>query len=405
MEVKIEDIKPSPYQPRTTFDVEELKESIEKNGLLMPIVVRNIGDCYYELIDGDRRLHALKELGVETARVDVIEADDALARKMVWKINIDREDYSIEEKARYLKKLSDMGMTFYQIGKELSEDDQWVLANINIFKFPEDIQQAVWANKLTVSHIRELEPIIGAGQIDVAEKTLRETIDRKLSRDELRAVIKPQVEKIEEQRLEAAKQAICTDSDIGARAPKMSLDTPEGLEETAKILREKAKKERESKLTPEEKAEIIAEKKRKHAEVEQKRRDKQKLEEEKRKVELEKAKEQGKAEAKEELRDEVKQEILQDQEALREMLKPQLVESESENKLTGIPSTDEQFDKLFEAMAKIPPPPERKEDRQRMQRELLHHINELIARNSLRCPTCGEGRLQWKCGHKLLGGE
>ena len=68
MKIEIDLIKPSPYQPRLIFDVDELKEEIERDGLLSDLVVRK-RDKTYELIDGERRLRALKKLGWKNAPV------------------------------------------------------------------------------------------------------------------------------------------------------------------------------------------------------------------------------------------------------------------------------------------------------------------------------------------------
>lgn len=404
MEIDIERIKPSPYQPRTVFELEELKESISYNGLLMPLTVREVED-YYELIDGDRRLRALKSLGMKTALCSVIVANNTLARKMVWKINIDRADYTVEEKARFLKKLNDSGMTFYQIGKELNEDDQWVLANINIFEFSIDIQQAVWCGKLTVAHIRELSSIIGAGQTDVAEKDLREAIDRKLTRDEFRVVVKPQTDKIEEQRLEAAKTAIGQITDIGARAPnsvttlELDLKTPEGLENTAKILKQKAKKEREAKLTPEERKKQIEDKSKGDAERKQKQRERD-----------EKIKEEAKAEG---IKIATKEMIKQNPIIIQEAINDIVTEMKTEPSTIALVPEEikkleeyQQHQQTFEAAI----------DKTKVMRNKnwLAHGQIMTMADNLRCPYCGKGieELIWKCcgisvaeSYKKLKGE
>ncbi|GAJ11365.1 unnamed protein product, partial [marine sediment metagenome] len=133
MDVAIDLIKPSPYQPRLFFDTDDLKGEIERDGLLSALVVRKRGE-YYELIDGERRLRVLKELGWNRVPLVEIEVDDRTARRSVFKVNKIRENYTVEEEARYYKKLADEGMAFFEIGKELNVDDQWVLAHLNVFK-------------------------------------------------------------------------------------------------------------------------------------------------------------------------------------------------------------------------------------------------------------------------------
>lgn len=152
-------------------------------------------------------------------------------------------------------------MSFYQIGKDLSLDDQWVLAHINAFLFPEDVQNAVWEGQLSIKHIRDLEPIIGAN-IEDATKIAREIILRRLTTRQAEELIRPRREEIEKARVDAAKKA------IGAAAPiaDVKLETPEEFERAAETLRKEARKRREETLTPKEKARIEAEKRRKEEE-------------------------------------------------------------------------------------------------------------------------------------------
>ncbi len=250
MEVDINLIRPSPFQPRIKFDVDDLKEEIEKDGLLSPLIVRKSGN-HYELIDGERRLRALKELGWKKVTVEVRLLDDKLAKLSIWKLNMVRESYSVEERAKYFKKLADSGMTAYQIGMELSTDDQWVRAHLNVFKFPENIQNAVWAGELPLATIRELEPIINAN-ISEATKVAKEAFDRRSKGVEVRKLVTERYGKeIENARLTAAKEA------LGAAAPmSLKLEEPQELERAAKALLQEAKMKRDESLTPKERLEI-----------------------------------------------------------------------------------------------------------------------------------------------------
>lgn len=251
MDVAIDLIKPSPYQPRLFFEVDDLKEEIQRDGLLSALVVRK-KDEYYELLDGERRLRVLKELGWKTAPVDVRDVDDGTAKRSVFKLNLVRQNYKTEEKARYFKKLADEGAKPYQIGMDLNVDDSWVRAHLHTFDFPDDIQKAVWADQLPIGTIRELEPIIGAN-IEEAAAIAREAIARKLTRDQTRELLRPRVAEIEKARVEAAQKALEEEPEkIGARAP-ISLETPEDLEKAGEALRKEAKRRREEAMSPEEK--------------------------------------------------------------------------------------------------------------------------------------------------------
>lgn len=243
MEVAIDSIKPSPYQPRITFNIEDLKREIASGGLLSELIVRK-RDMHFELVDGERRLRALKELRWETVPVQVIDVDDREARRRVFRLNRHRRNYSAEEEARFFKKLAEEGMSSYEIAQDLGIDDTWVRANLNIFKFPGHIQESIWAGRLFPTHIRQLEPIIKADSkraIELAEQCKEQS----LTTDDLAKLLKPEIVALEEARLKAAQEK------LGDAAPNVVLETPERLEEAAEALRRAAKRQREEALPPE----------------------------------------------------------------------------------------------------------------------------------------------------------
>lgn len=249
MKVDIDLIQPSPYQPRLIFDREDLKREIEKDGLLNDLVVRKHAD-FYELIDGERRWRALKDLGWKSVPVRVIEIDDAKARLSVYKLNKIRENYTIEEEARYFKKLADEGMTPLDISKQLNVSFHWVLANLNVFRFPEDIQKAVWAKQISMSHIKSLESAIDRN-IKEAVLAVNQILERKLTVSETKRIIQKRERelkaRVDEARIKAAEKVLPA---IAPKAPK--LETPEDFEKAAEVLKDKAKKIRKGDLKPEE---------------------------------------------------------------------------------------------------------------------------------------------------------
>jgi len=259
MEVEIDLIRPSPYQPRLIFNIDDLKLEIERDGLLSDMVVRK-QDEFYELIDGERRWRALKELGWKTVPVRIIELNDTKARRSVYKLNKIRENYTVEEEARYFKRLQEEGMTPWEISKELNVDFHWVLAHLNVFKFPEDIQNAVWTSQISVSHMVALENVISRS-MEEALAMINEILKRKLTLAETRKIVSEQKEKVERMRIKATAKVL----------PKLSpeavrLETPEDFEKAARVLKKVAKKRWEKALTPEEKAWREAERERKREE-------------------------------------------------------------------------------------------------------------------------------------------
>lgn len=302
MRVDIDLIEPSPYQPRLTFNVDELKREIERDGLLSNLVVRKKGKVY-ELIDGERRWKVLKELGWKTVPVRVARLNDRIARRSVYKLNKIRENYTVEEEARYFKRLADEGMTTWEMSKELNVDFHWVLAHLNVFKFPEDTQKAVWTGQISISHMVALESVIGRS-VEEALAITNEILNRKLTLRETKKIIREQKEKVEEMRVKAAKKV------LPEIAPKVAkLKTPEDFEKAAKVLKKIAKKKRVKALTPEEKAAIEVEKKRKLEEMKRKEEERKRLEKLRIEEEAKKMAQRFKEEERSRIEEEVKKDM------------------------------------------------------------------------------------------------
>ncbi len=190
----------------------------------------------------------------------------------MYKLNKVRENYTVEEEAKYFKKLTAEGMTPREISKELSVDFHWVLAHLNIFRFPEKIQKALWMGKVSISHMVALESSIGRS-IKEAQAMINEIINRKLTIKETKRIILKQKEKLEEMRIDAAKKVL---DKVAPRSVK--LKTPKDYEEAAKTLKKIAKKKLERTLTPNEKATLEAEKKRELEERKRRKQEKERLE-------------------------------------------------------------------------------------------------------------------------------
>jgi len=250
--IPVNQIKPSPYQPRLTFSLEDIRGSIQRDGILVPLTVRK-KDGYYELIDGERRVRLAKELGYKTVPCTVIDVDDETARRMVWKINTLRQEYSPKEKAYYFKKLQEeYGMSLRGIARDCDYHPNAVLAHLNVFKLPQKYQDLIWekGSPLTVGHIQELEPLFsGNVLISTITDRLDLIIERKLTVHEFRDVLKPDLEKVRERRIEAAKEVV---KEV-APVPKVKLETAEDFEEAAKVLRREAKRRKTPEQIREEK--------------------------------------------------------------------------------------------------------------------------------------------------------
>ena len=258
VEIPLDQIKPSPYQPRLTFNLENIKGSIQRDGILVPLTVRK-KDGYYELIDGERRVRLAEELGYETVPVTVIDVDDETARRMVWKVNTLRQDYSPKEKAYYFLKLQKplYGMSLQGIARECDIGVKDVKAYLNVLKLPKEYQQMVWDRVIPIRNIRELGQLFNGVARATPEENpeIFELLDRSAGEkhfgaEQIREAIRPYLAKLREEQIAKAKEVI-EEIEPEVKAPT----TPEELEEAAKALRKKAKELKSPKQILEEKRE------------------------------------------------------------------------------------------------------------------------------------------------------
>src|SRR5262245_28238675 len=157
--IQISRIRPNPYQPRRTFDKEELAEleaSLKATGLLQPISVRRAGDAY-ELIAGERRLRAATNLGWTEITAILREFDDRTMLVLALVENLQRANLNAIEEARgYRRLLDDFHLTQQQVADAVGKDRTTVTNLLRVLSLPEQIQQMVETAKISIGHARAL---------------------------------------------------------------------------------------------------------------------------------------------------------------------------------------------------------------------------------------------------------
>ena len=180
-EVPLDTVKPNPDQPRTHFDVEEIAElaqSIEKEGLLQPILVRKVDDGY-QIIAGERRWQACKKLGMKTVpiRVKDVEGDKALELALIE--NIQRSDLNpIEEAYGYKRLMERQGLTQSEVARAVSKGRSTIANALRLLELPEDAQQLLFEEKITAGHARA---ILSIPTTEGRQKLVRKLQEEKLS--------------------------------------------------------------------------------------------------------------------------------------------------------------------------------------------------------------------------------
>ncbi|ADD46095.1 ParB/RepB/Spo0J family partition protein [Stackebrandtia nassauensis] len=157
--VPLAEIDTNPKQPRQVFDeegIEELKVSLSEVGLLQPIAVRETGDGY-ELIVGERRTRAARELGWETIPAIVRETrDEDLLRDALLE-NIHRVQLNpLEEGAAYQQLLDEFGVTQEELSKRIGRSRPQISNTIRLLSLPPAVQRRVAAGVLSAGHARAI---------------------------------------------------------------------------------------------------------------------------------------------------------------------------------------------------------------------------------------------------------
>jgi len=179
--VPVNDIVPNRSQPREVFDdeaMEELKKSIAENGILEPPVVRRKDD-FFELVAGERRYRAAKELGFET--IDVILMEVESDEKMIILSlveNIQREDLNAIEEAKAYRQIMDgTGVTQEQLSEMVGKSRSAVANTLRLLSLSKPVQDMVSEGTLAPGSARALVP--------VEDKSLQLKLARRIAKEGL----------------------------------------------------------------------------------------------------------------------------------------------------------------------------------------------------------------------------
>jgi ParB family chromosome partitioning protein len=198
LELDVDRLAPSDYQPRTVMDaarLDELAASIKANGVIQPIVVRKVGDGF-RIIAGERRWRAAQKAGLTRVPVVVKEVSgpDAQGRLLQMALieNIQREDLNaIEEAKAYRRLVDDFSLTQDAIAVAVGKDRATVANTLRLLKLPEELQNDLSAGALTMGHARA---ILALPSEALQTRVAREVKTRALSVRETEALVKAALE-------------------------------------------------------------------------------------------------------------------------------------------------------------------------------------------------------------------
>ena len=176
LNLKIDRIVTNSNQPRKYFDNEkmsELKDSIKSSGLIQPITVRKISNGKYEIIAGERRYRACRELGMENISAIEISVGDARGYELSVLENIQREDLNpIEEAESYLMLMEVYGYTQEKLSEKLGKTRSSLSNKMRILKLPGSVKEMVKKGEISYGHARTLLSLSEQKKIESAAKEI-----------------------------------------------------------------------------------------------------------------------------------------------------------------------------------------------------------------------------------------
>ena len=182
-EIELEKIKPGRFQPRANFDDEklgELTESIKNQGVLSPILVRELGLNEFEVIAGERRLRASKQAGLTSipCLVDQKQDQDALISALIE--NLQREDLNPVEEARGLDRLKrEFGLTQDEVAKSTGKARSTIANSLRILSLPNSILDMLSNGMIEKGHAKLLASMEPKEAEEAAKKIVKNNLSIK----------------------------------------------------------------------------------------------------------------------------------------------------------------------------------------------------------------------------------
>ena len=206
--VSISDLAANRFQPRKYFDekkIDELAQSIKKNGLIQPIAVRPVKEDEYEIVAGERRWLAAQKAGLHKVPVVVLNLNDTQSLELSIIENIQREDLnSIEEAKGYDRLIAEFNYDHRKLSEFMGKSRSHVSNTLRLLSLPAEIIKLVDEGKLTAGQVR---PLVGRfNAIELAHAIIKE----KLSSRSIENLVKREKE-LEEEKSKVPKK---TDANV-----------------------------------------------------------------------------------------------------------------------------------------------------------------------------------------------
>jgi len=193
-EIKIKEILPNPYQPRTDFEeqaIQELANSIKENGLIQPITVRKTNDGY-QIIAGERRYRAYQLNKEDTIPAYIIDADESSTAQLALIENIQRENLSaIEEANAYLQILRMANLTQQQLADKLGKSQSTIANKLRLLNLDQTVIEAIDSKEITERHGRAMLSLDPTQQKKLLQTIKNKDLNVKQTEQTVETILKP----------------------------------------------------------------------------------------------------------------------------------------------------------------------------------------------------------------------
>jgi ParB family chromosome partitioning protein len=178
-DVAVDAIRPNPWQPRTHFDEQELREladSIREHGVLQPVLVSQQPDGTFQLITGERRWRAVQLAGIATLPAMVKETTPQASLELALVENIQRRDLNpLEEAHAFRQLLDEHGLTQEQLGQRVGKSRVTITNTLRLLNLPEAVRAALLDGSITEGHARAILMATGESpRLRVLERVVAE---------------------------------------------------------------------------------------------------------------------------------------------------------------------------------------------------------------------------------------
>lgn len=188
--LSIDLIVPGKFQPRKIFNdntLQELSDSIEKNGVLQPLIVRPFDNEKYEIIAGERRWRAAKLVGLNEIPVIIRKVDDESALAFAILENLQRDNLNpIEESYAFKRLIEEFSLTHEDISQKVGKSRVYITNSIRLLKLPEEIQDALSKGVMQVGHAKAIASL----EEEKLHEAFKQVITRDLSVRETETLVK-----------------------------------------------------------------------------------------------------------------------------------------------------------------------------------------------------------------------